>query len=100
MTKEEREAYWRRMLARQRQSGLSIRAFCRQEAVCAHTLYIWRRRLGRSQAVKFAVVKLHPEPQASGALEVMLPGGERLRITGAIDAAALRTVLAVLRERA
>jgi len=100
MNSKERETYWRQILARLQQSELSVKAFCRQENICAHTLYMWRRRLKQSRAVKFALVKVKPELRTSGGLEVILPGGERLQMTGGVDAAALRTVLAVLRERA
>ena len=39
------EGEWRRLLARQRASGLSIRAFCRREQVGEATFHHWRRTL-------------------------------------------------------
>jgi len=38
-----REAFWRRILAKFGKSGLSIRAFCRQEKVTEPAFYAWRR---------------------------------------------------------
>ena len=101
MNADERESYWREVVGRQEKSGLSVRAFCRQEDVCAHTLYIWRRRLANRRPVSFAVVRVRPESQQPACtLELILPGGEQLRIAAGVDAATLRTVLAALRELA
>lgn len=101
MTVKEREGYWRGVLLRQERSGLSVGAFCRQESLCEQTLYAWRRRLGQKSSVSFAVVQVRPETRAEGvAVELVLAGGERLRIAAGVDSTTLRTVLAALRERA
>jgi len=50
--------------------------------------------------VRFALVDRragHHEPAAEADLELVLANGERLRIGAGVDAAALRTVLSVLR---
>lgn len=101
MKATERERYWREILGLQEQSGLSVRAFCREENLCEHTLYAWRRRLAGKRSVSFAVVRVRPELlPTEPALELLLPGGERLRIVPGVDIATLRTVLAALREQA
>jgi transposase-like protein len=100
MTVRERERYWREAVGRQARSGLSVKAFCEQEDLCAHTLYIWRRRLAEQAPVDFAVVRVRPERAVSNAaIELVLPSGERLQVAPGIDEATLRTVLTVLRER-
>jgi transposase len=43
----EREAFWRESLARQRQSGLSVRAWCSQEGVTETTFYYWQRAIAQ-----------------------------------------------------
>ncbi len=43
----ERERVWRAVLVRQRQSGLSIREFCRRETLAEVSFYAWRRELLR-----------------------------------------------------
>lgn len=97
----EREKYWSEVLGRQKQSGLSVRAFSRQEGICEATLYGWRRRLEEKRPVSFSVVRVRPEPMSPMAgLDLLLPGGERLQIAPGIDITTLRTVLAALRERA
>jgi transposase-like protein len=104
MKAEERENHWRRIVDRQKASGLAVPAFCRQEELSAPTLYRWRRRLARRPRVKFAMVQIRPEarstsPHEPAGLELVLPGGERLQIPAGVDPATLRTVLAALRER-
>jgi putative transposase len=42
---------WRELVARQARSGLSVRAFCRQERLNAWTFYGWRSRLRGSAVV-------------------------------------------------
>jgi len=39
---------WRRRLARQHESGLSIVEFCRSEKVSSHGFHAWRRKLGKA----------------------------------------------------
>jgi putative transposase len=39
---------WRELVERQKHSGLTVAAFCRQEGVTAASLYMWRSRLGRA----------------------------------------------------
>ena len=80
---------------------MSVRAFCREENICAHTLYIWRKRFSSRRPVRFAVVEVRPERLQPGAgLELVLCSGERLQIPSGVDGATLRVVLAAVRERA
>lgn len=55
MRTSERERYWRQIVARHEKSGLSVAAFCRKESLCAPTLYRWRRKIAKRQAIGFAV---------------------------------------------
>lgn len=43
----DRESFWREVLARHTTSGLSIRAFCQQEQLRESAFYVWRRRIVR-----------------------------------------------------
>ncbi len=43
----EKERFWRRAVRRQRQSGQSIRVFCRTHALSEASFYAWRRELRR-----------------------------------------------------
>jgi len=43
---------WRQRLKRQRESGLSITAFCRGENFLPHTFHAWRRKLQPARQVR------------------------------------------------
>jgi len=95
---EERREWWRQRIARQEQSGQSIRAFCKHQGVGEHLFYYWRQRLREEKApLRFALLETKPvgetEPQT---MDLVLTSGDQLRIP--IDAATLRLVLSVLRE--
>src|SRR3954466_10396588 len=90
-----REPYWRRVLARWKRSGLSVRAFCRAEGVNEPKFYWWRRELLRrdqpqprpdSQPAFLAVhvVDDKPESPALG-VEVVLANGRSVRVTAGFD---------------
>jgi hypothetical protein len=98
-TQEERRQLWRNLIAEQEQSGLSVRAFCKQHRTSEHSFYQWRKRLAERLPMKFALVETNQAAvTAVAAVEVILGSGERLRIAPGIDAATLRLVLSVLRE--
>jgi transposase-like protein len=59
----EREAFWRRALARQRESGLTVRAFCRREGVSEPSFYAWRRVVCERDAERRPTAK-RPRPAA------------------------------------
>jgi|SRR5579872_1309625 len=89
---------WRERIAEQVGSGLSVRQFCKERALAEHAFYAWRKRLGRASPVRFALVERPAAELTTGSgLELVLPGGELLRIACGVDAATLRTVLDALR---
>ncbi|WP_181184355.1 MULTISPECIES: IS66 family insertion sequence element accessory protein TnpA [Cupriavidus] len=45
------EAFWRELLTQWHNSGLSIRAFCRQQGLAVSTYGLWRKRMEREQPV-------------------------------------------------
>lgn len=58
----ERERVWREVLDRQRQSGLSVRGFCRREVVSEASFYAWRRELLRRDQESLSVRRTDREP--------------------------------------
>jgi transposase-like protein len=89
------------LLRQQQQSGLSVSAFCRNRGFSDQTFYNWRKRLGGSDPVRFALVAAGASTRAEDAsIELILTSGDRLRIGAGADAETLRSVLRVLRERA
>jgi hypothetical protein len=91
--------FWRHLIKKQQQSGLSVRAFCQQQRTSEFSFYHWRKRLPEQLPMKFALVETSQSaPAPVAVLEVMLTSGERLRIAPGIEAGTLRLVLSVLRE--
>ena len=48
---------WRDVVARQKQSGLSISEFCRREALTENSFYRWRRVLADEVETSFRIFK-------------------------------------------
>ena|ERR1035441_1693070 len=91
---------WRGLVLRQKKSGLTLQAFCQQQGVSGWSFYQWRKRLAMNPPVRFALVETREaSQQGTAVVELWLEGGDRLQIAPGVDAATLRTVLAVLRER-
>ncbi len=49
-----KEEFWRLLVAEQRRCGLSVRAFCRREAVSEPSFYAWRKKLHERDAERIA----------------------------------------------
>ena len=68
---------WRRRIAKQASSGLSVAEFCRQQEVSQASFYQWRKKLRETTAqesfVPMAIV-------ASAAVSVELPCGAVVRL--------------------
>lgn len=104
MTKQERQAerrkHWSELIARQKQSGKTVEAFCQENGVGGPSFYAWRKRLkGKGQPVGFALVEAPARnPQRGEPIELILCSGDRLQIGPGVDLARLRLVLNALRE--
>lgn len=96
---EQRREQWRQRIAEQESSGQSIRAYCGERGLKESAFYGWRGRLRKQNTpVRFALVESKPGEETPAPIELLLASGDRLRIPS--DAAALKLVLAVLREPA
>jgi hypothetical protein len=96
MTKEEREAYWRELLAKQAASGLSGRAWCVREAVSYTTFTYWRRRLGQPAAVAPLTLIRVDGGEAEACALWLSVGGARIEVRPGFDAGLLKRVVAAL----
>lgn len=99
-----KEAKWRRVVEGQPGSGLSIRVYCAQRGVREHGFYWWRRELARRDAdppAAFVPVTVMAEASSTpaGRVEIVLPDGRRVRVSGPVDRQLLADVLAVLTTR-
>lgn len=95
-----REAYWRWMVGRWRESGLDVRAFCRQEKLSEPSFYSWRRVLQERDQERhpkqpaFVPVVVQPErPQAPERITIGLRGGRLLRLPASMAAERLAEIV-------
>ena len=108
-----KERYWRKIIREGARSGLSIREFCRRNGITENQFYRWQRELKhrgeqrrklkpahggrlRHQGATFALVTDESEGWESAGIELVLPGGRRLRIGKGVDEDTLAGVLNVL----
>jgi transposase-like protein len=86
---------------------LSVAAYCRRHGLREYGFYWWRRELARRDAaapaafVPVQVMAERPaaEAEKQGAIEIVLPGDRRVRVTGAaVDRRMLRDVLWAMEE--
>ena len=89
-----KESKWREILKRQQTSGLSVRAFCRQEAIREPSFYAWRRTIRQRDAKNQpaatdafvpAVVSELPLAPAGEPILVELSAGVTLRLPQSIS---------------
>jgi hypothetical protein len=114
-----KEQYWRRVVARWAASRLSIAAFCAEAGLCEQDFYRWRRVLrarsercneepcprtatpGKRTAHRKAVplfvpVAVESVPPSAAMLEVVVVGGQVVRVPVGFDAATLAQLLVLL----
>jgi len=97
---EAKPKYWSKLIAEQEAGGQRVRPFCSERGIGEHAFYYWRKRLRKSNTVRFALLTTTPADTGgtASALELVLRNGERLRISAEVDAATLRMVLETVRE--
>jgi len=91
--KEDASARWRKLIEQQRQSELSVSAWCRERGVSAASFFAWRRRLAGGASI-FKPVKLVSNGRGVGGksdstIELCLRGGRRLRMRKGFDSGVL-----------
>src|SRR5271167_711346 len=102
-----KEHFWRRAVARQRASGLGVRAFCERERLSEASYYQWRQELARRDGqgrptarpgMAFVPVRVvdDQEQPPGGPVEVVLANGRIARVRAGFDRPTLVAVLAVL----
>jgi len=105
---EDRRSAMLDLARRWRESGAKARVFAQEHGITAWTLYYWRQRLAREERpvrrrrrstrpVRLAPVQLVASDSNGHDLEVMLAGGDRIRVPVGISAETLRCVIQVLR---
>ena len=83
---------------------MTVKAFCASQGVSEPSFYSWRRRFREpSGAIPFAVIEpgrslAHLEEEQGSMIELVLAGGDRLRIPSGADASTLHMVLRLVKE--
>ena len=112
-----KEQHWRQHLAAWRQSGQTVRAYCRAEGLSEPSFYAWRRTLSQQRrttaanrpaapakpvlstaASAFVPVRLVDPPTVTPPVEVVLRGGRLLRVSVGFSASTLRDLVVVLED--
>jgi transposase-like protein len=108
----DRAAFWGGHIAGQRDSGMSIRAYCRREGLNEGAFYQWRRRLSRrtgdtpdtAPGAAFAEVRLAGQGDSArdgaDSMEVVLGNGRVVRVPLHFDASAVVRLVTALEEGA
>lgn len=92
--------------------GVIVQAVADRHGISTGQLYTWRKQMLATAMAGFAPVEVLPDPpqqalaapppaaaETAGSLEIVLPTGASIRVTGAFDAAMLRMVLSELGGR-
>lgn len=98
-----KERHWRRWIEKWQSSGLSARSFCRQHHLSEPNFYSWRWQLRRRDAAAAVFVPVRVVanrlPSSANTLELLLAGGQTVRVPVGFDGDTLRQVLAILEDR-
>jgi len=103
-----------RILAQSAAPGSSPALTCRMHGISSGQFYTWRKQFRSGELTGFVPVSAVPEPPSlpapapaapppvpaaapvAGLVEVELPSGVKLRVTGDVDAGTLRRILSAL----
>jgi transposase len=103
ITSVERRRRWsaaekQQVVAATLEPGASVSVVARQAGIHPGQLYGWRRQQRIQQPAGFAPVRIAPDAGGPGTIEIEFATGARMRVTGAVDTAALTAAVAVLAE--
>ena len=111
------EAWWRETVDAWRRSGKPVKRFCAERGVARSAFYRWRKRLSEAgdapvaaRPARFAPVRLRSREcvtlswgelgaPGSAGVEIVTPGGYRVRLQRGFDQASLGAAIAVLEGR-
>jgi hypothetical protein len=107
----DKERWWRKAVARQAASRLSVRAFCDREGLAESAFYFWRRTLAQRDAggakpafvpaiVTGARSDTRADARAAAVITIELAGGCRARLVGDAVVEQLADLAMALQARA
>lgn len=87
---------WRDVIRRQKDGGLSIAQFCRNEGIAQASFYHWRKKLADDKCSPFLEIQL-PTLHHANPCEIVLPNC-RVVVPPGFEPDSLRQLLLVLRQ--
>ena len=91
---------WQEIIKNQEESGLTAAAYCREQGLCKHGFYGWRKQLAiTNKSSKNGFVEIKPQlssvPQV---IHVETPKGFRLTFPQGADTKSIRNIIASLEQ--
>ena len=102
MNQQNKLTLWAGRISECRNSGMTVKVWCRENGVCEQTYYKWQKRLFEmaqlQQEVQFAeITSVHPSHFGNVAVTVRIAGAEADIHSGA-DTATVEAVLRILKS--
>jgi hypothetical protein len=106
-----RETRWRKILANQAVSGLSVREFCRRQKLTEASFYFWRRTIAerdgepvypvtaRPTLPTFLPVRVSNEAPSTASISIELAGGRVLKLPESMSTERLVDLIDALEAR-
>ena len=100
----QREALWRRLLAKHASSGLSVQEFCRREKLAKSAFYAWRRTICErdsetTESGEFVPAVVLDRRQDDMSILLQLASGDTLKLPESITAERLAELVHALERR-
>jgi hypothetical protein len=107
----EKEMYWRKLVLKFDDSGMSVSRFCAEERINESNFYSWRKVIRQRDAEQvsarvvkkpegrnglFVPVRIDAPQIEEQLLDIELPGGARVKVTGKTNLALLSAILKFL----
>jgi len=95
--REERKSYWRALIDKHTESGMSAAAFCKQQGINSQRFYFWRRRF-RADSASPGFIRLVPTSKtAFSGIRIILDYGVSLELDRGFDPLTLQETIDALR---
>ena len=95
--REERKAYWRALVDKHTESGMSAAAFCKQQGINSQRFYFWRRRF-RADSSGAGFIRLVPTSKIPfSGIRIVLDHGVCVELDKGFDPLTLKEAIDALR---
>ncbi len=99
MRVKERRDYWRTLVEKHAESGMSGAAFCKEEQINSQLFYTWRRRFRHDSSTGEFIRLLPASKTARSGIRINLDHGISLEVERGFDALTLREIIDALCPR-